>query len=286
MTRNDPTEPNGRLSAAILALVVIAALLAVVSYFFLDDRVVSWLVRDGVAWRRTAPVRAFALLGKSWLQIWLLLVCLCWPRKRARPVIAALCTIAVLALVVPTLKVAVHRTRPNATQATVVLEDPKDNQKTWYDKASFPSGDTSTACGIAAALGSFMGAPWIAALLAVGAGVGALRVVSLAHHPSDVLAGAAIGVLCAWWVARTVRVWPYPKRASLVVFRRLTMVGLVAIPLVILLSHNTQRSTLFVWAYALPIAVLYVLQKAVSRLRRPAERKAFRMWTDISPETE
>ena len=62
--------------------------------------------------------------------------------------------------------------------------------------ASFPSGHTVTACAAALSVGWF--APrWRWPLLAVAALVGISRVAVGAHYPSDVLAGAALGVASA-----------------------------------------------------------------------------------------
>lgn len=266
MIPNNRREPKTRRrEIAVIVLAAITGLLAVVSYFLFDERIVSWLVHDGTEWHRAAPVRAFALLGKTWLQIWLLLVWFC-AVGRARPVLAALGTIAVIAVVVPLLKFATHRTRPTETSQVVGLDDSGPNDKpTWYANGSFPSGDTATACGVAVSVGFLAAWPWMPALLAAGASVGLLRVVALAHYPSDALAGAAVGMLCAWLILRASRRWPLPDPVQPVVWRRAAAVGVVLIALPILLSHNTQRSMLFLTVYVLPITGLYVLQKIINR---------------------
>lgn len=273
MTQKNGSELNAiRHEVAVIVLVAIAGLLAAISYFAFDDRVTSWLAQDGAEWHRAAPVQAFALLGKTWLQIWLLLVWFCAAGARVRPVLVALSTMAVIAVVVPLLKLATHRTRPTETPAVVGYDNAcSSSRQSWYAGASFPSGDTATACGVAVSLGFFTAPPWMPVLLAAGAGVGLLRVASLAHYPSDAFAGAAIGMFCAWLVWRAMRRWPLPELAPPAVCRRVAAVGLILIALPILLSPNAQRSTLFLVAYVLPIAGLYALQKMALRLRRPVE---------------
>jgi len=67
--------------------------------------------------------------------------------------------------------------------------------------ASFPSGHTITAFTTASALGVF--APKIRIplyLLAIAVGIS--RLMLRAHYPSDVVAGAAIGMFSTWFVAR------------------------------------------------------------------------------------
>jgi undecaprenyl-diphosphatase len=68
------------------------------------------------------------------------------------------------------------------------------------DRYSFPSGHTLHAVAFAALLSAWY--PWAAGPLAVFATLVALSRVALGlHYPSDVLAGAAIGVASAAWLA-------------------------------------------------------------------------------------
>jgi membrane-associated phospholipid phosphatase len=64
------------------------------------------------------------------------------------------------------------------------------------DANSFPSGHAATAAGFAAALSwKYPRGRWLFVALAVAAA--AQRVASSAHYPSDVLFGAAVGLVCA-----------------------------------------------------------------------------------------
>ncbi|WP_165603698.1 phosphatase PAP2 family protein [Planctopirus hydrillae] len=64
---------------------------------------------------------------------------------------------------------------------------------------SFPSGHTATAFGLTVALSTLYrrGKTWFVILACL---VGVQRVQSLSHFPSDVLAGAAIGLLVGWLI--------------------------------------------------------------------------------------
>jgi undecaprenyl-diphosphatase len=67
--------------------------------------------------------------------------------------------------------------------------------------AGFPSGHATTAFAVAMALGFF--APrWRIALFAGAALVAGSRIMVGAHYPSDVIAGAALGLAGAWFVRR------------------------------------------------------------------------------------
>ncbi|MEI6478253.1 MAG: phosphatase PAP2 family protein [bacterium] len=70
------------------------------------------------------------------------------------------------------------------------------------DAASFPSGHTMLAFALAFSLvfSGYKKSGWCAVILAVLVGLG--RIFSGVHYPSDVLAGAVIGVAAAWWLHR------------------------------------------------------------------------------------
>ncbi|GAA5049621.1 phosphatase PAP2 family protein [Streptomyces similanensis] len=81
---------------------------------------------------------------------------------------------------------------------------PHDEVEDRPDSSSFPSGHTAAAVAFTAAVAP--GAPLAGALCAVPAGLVAVeRVQSGAHYPSDVAAGAVVGLACAWLVRRTPR---------------------------------------------------------------------------------
>ncbi|MEW5356261.1 phosphatase PAP2 family protein [Streptomyces sp. 16-176A] len=81
---------------------------------------------------------------------------------------------------------------------------PHDEVEDRPDSSSFPSGHTAAAVAFTAAVAP--AAPLAGALCAVPAGMVAVeRVQSGAHYPSDVAAGAVIGLACAWLVRRAPR---------------------------------------------------------------------------------
>jgi undecaprenyl-diphosphatase len=81
---------------------------------------------------------------------------------------------------------------------------PHDEVDDRPDSSSFPSGHTAAAVAFTAAVARTW--PLAGALCAIPAGVVAVeRVQSGAHYPSDVAAGAAIGLAAAWFVRRVPR---------------------------------------------------------------------------------
>ncbi|MFF9622769.1 phosphatase PAP2 family protein [Streptomyces griseosporeus] len=81
---------------------------------------------------------------------------------------------------------------------------PHDEVEDRPDSSSFPSGHTAAAVAFTAAVAPSW--PVAGAVCAVpAAAVGVQRVQSGAHYPSDVAAGAVIGLVCAWLTRRAPR---------------------------------------------------------------------------------
>ncbi len=196
MNRREQPERKSNLSRQAVwigaILLVIAA--ATASYLFVDSTVSGWLQNHPNTWYRNEWVNAFRQLGKAGVPIWLLLVWGCLT-DRWRPTAVTLAALILVSLSIAPLKAIVRRCRPSmvvaASQQSRSLQD-----IAWHEKVSFPSGDTATAFAVATTLSSFLGRLWAPALFAAAGAIGLLRVTGLAHYPSDVIAGALIGVLC------------------------------------------------------------------------------------------
>jgi undecaprenyl-diphosphatase len=101
-------------------------------------------------------------------------------------------TVAGAALVELLLKELTCRGRPTAADAGAFFSRFPCNA-TDYAHASFPSGHATTAFALAALLALWY-PRWAAGFLALAGLIGLSRVVLGAHFPSDVLAGAALGM--------------------------------------------------------------------------------------------
>jgi undecaprenyl-diphosphatase len=119
------------------------------------------------------------------------------PRRR-RWVWAAAIAIAIASLATHGLKIAVGRLRPEARAGVLAFTPPwarffEDRRK------SFPSGHASAAFSLAAVLAhAYPRARSGFYLLATGCGM--VRVADARHFPTDVYAGALLGIATAWWV--------------------------------------------------------------------------------------
>jgi membrane-associated phospholipid phosphatase len=118
----------------------------------------------------------------------------------ARSAAWALLAFAVSGIAAGIVKAVVGRARPWVVPA---------HARDWHDHfrgdyQSFPSGDSTTAFAIALTLGSFFPSLRVP-LLIIACIVAACRVIVGAHHVSDVVAGAALGIATAQAVTRFAR---------------------------------------------------------------------------------
>jgi membrane-associated phospholipid phosphatase len=176
-------------------------------------------------------------------------------------------------LIVPSTKFVTHRTRPSEAQKILASGHADTSPNVWYDHASFPSGDTASACAVAASIGCSSALPWMPVFLTLAGGVGFLRVVACAHYPSDVFAGAAVGLFCVWLALQITRRWSLLEWAPLQTLRRIAVAGAIVITLWILLCEKARTSDLFLKAYVLPLAVLCVWTSVPPWLKRRKQRQ-------------
>jgi undecaprenyl-diphosphatase len=132
---------------------------------------------------------------------------LLWHRARWRAAVLLAISGALSGVAVHILKWSVGRQRPAVGVEHAHTINPFAgglegliNQK----NLSFPSGDTALAFATAACLGLWFGR-WRLAFFAWAAIVGAQRILTNSHYPSEVLAAAGLGVVCvpaARWLYR------------------------------------------------------------------------------------
>jgi undecaprenyl-diphosphatase len=189
----------------------------IVLMYALDATEIAWMPPRGTAW--LWPVRILTDFGKSTYVLWslaaiLLVIALLFPRARgtARSVLIGFGTrilFIFFAVLLPVLmgeiiKDIVGRGRPFVGGQANAFNFSHFAGTEAY--ASFPSGHATTAFALAFAVSTVW--PHLRSVMLVYAVlIGASRLVLLAHHPSDVVAGALIGVIGAmlvryWFAAR------------------------------------------------------------------------------------
>lgn len=200
-----------------LWLTVSIGVAIIVLMYALDATEIGWMPPRGTAW--LWPVRILTDFGKSRYVLWalaaiLLVITLVFPRARgtARALLIAFGSrilfifFAVLlpVLMGEVLKDAVGRGRPFVGGQADAFNFSHFSGSEAY--ASFPSGHATTAFALAFAVSALW--PHLRSVMLVYAvTIAATRLVLLAHHASDVVAGALLGVIGAmlvryWFAAR------------------------------------------------------------------------------------
>lgn len=247
-----------RSDLAILIAIVVLGLVAAFSYFFLDARIISSLCQGPNNWHNNYWVEAFKYLGKTWVPIWLLLLWF-YVSGRLRPALIGLLALLLVAPTVNSVKIAVRRPRPRD-----VIEAQQQGQEingllhSW----SFPSGDTASVFAVATALAAFVGWYLIPVFFTIAAGVGFLRVAVLAHYPSDVFAGAAVGIFCGWLASQITQRWLSLESPRFNWCRGTAVWGIILIPLSIGLLEGLGQLLIFLKISGVLTAGIYLIAKA------------------------
>ena len=242
-----PISPRRRWAFLAGVLILLAGSLA--SWIGFDQRAISCVVQGRIDPDSNLWVESFTLLGKAWLQIWLLLIWFLVSRRR-REVLAGILALILIATSVDPLKLIVGRVRP---YSLVKAQEASRTELPRELHSSFPSGDTASAFGVAQAVAPAQGWAVRLALLGAGALVGGLRVTALAHYPSDVLAGAAIGLLAGWLAIRLIDRWGHADRAM--PFEGwLVWGGIIGLPVGMGISEGADGFLLFLKTYGVLVS--------------------------------
>jgi undecaprenyl-diphosphatase len=266
---------------AVLVPVMALSLAAVFSFFLLDEYVFSTLRQQTPTWHSNEWVEAFKLLGKTWVPIWLILLWFCFT-GRLRLTLIGLLALLLVAPTVNSLKILVRRPRPrDVIKAELTQQEVNGLLHSW----SFPSGDTASVFAVATALVPFVGWYLTPVFFAVAAGVGFLRVVVLAHYPSDVCGGAAVGIFCGWLALQITRRWPSLQSHRFDWCRGAAVSAVILIPILFGLYKGLDQLLIFLKTYGLLTAAIYIIVKAGTWSKRLWGRHA-RLTAEDAENTE
>jgi undecaprenyl-diphosphatase len=247
-----------------LILIAVCGLFSIWSYFYLDQRVFTSLSKTPVNWDSNSLAQAIICLGKVWLPIWLLLV---WfiKTKKQQPVLIAFIALIMALLIVTSLKYSIHRPRPrDAVKAAQTIAD----KKHYLYKASFPSGDTASVFTVATVVAFFVSRRWTVLFLTTSAAVGLLRITKMAHYPSDVFAGAGIGILAGWLAMQLDRRWSRLKLPQFNLTHSAAISAAIIIPLVIGISGGLDKLLFFLETYGLLALFVFLASKIINRRKK------------------
>jgi membrane-associated phospholipid phosphatase len=196
--------------------VILLCLAACVTYASCDGQVAQWCDKNTNRWCHGLLPRFLRQFGKPFLPF-ALLVGWATVTRRWRAAMIVVLAVVLMAVSVGGAKYAVRRPRPG--EMIKAVAGMKSEEKGFFQSWSFPSGDTAQAFAMAVALAPFIGVPWRLGVFAMACVVGVLRVLGNFHYPSDVLVGAAAGIVCGWltlvtaerWLSRAPPKW-WPRR--------------------------------------------------------------------------
>jgi undecaprenyl-diphosphatase len=248
------TAETGKTNRGTVAVFLLTGLLlaaTAVCYFFVDERVFSYLRNNPQTWHRDHWAQALKQLGRGYSLIWLLLAWV-WVTGKHKTVIVCLLSLLITLAAVTVIKETVRRPRP---RDAITMETKAGDEKDIYRSWSFPSGDTASVFAAGVVLAFAVRWP-VAVLFAVCcSGVAILRVVALAHYPSDVLGGAATGILCGWSAISIRNLYPGIENIFKRRERMLSFIGVILIPILIWRLQGLDKLIILLEFYV-PIALI------------------------------
>ncbi len=251
---------NHLIPAAVAAL----GLAAILCYFFADERVFSWLTQQPHGWYKNRGLAAFEHFGKVWALIWLLALGGLIVRQPKPVLVGLLALLIMTAIVLPT-KSIIKRPRPrDVVKEQSATETKKHITHSW----SFPSGDAAAAFAAAAAVIPFVSLGWSPLMLIAAAGIAILRVIVMAHYPSDVCAGAAAGIFAGWLALYIARRWILPESFNPYWFDAVAVIAVVVMPVCIGIFGGLWRLIDFLSIAAILVVGVFLITKVCVRLRQ------------------
>ncbi len=251
-----------QINLTILISIAILSLAALLSFFSIDERVFSWLCNHPDSWLRSNWLRVLKGFGRAWLPVWLLFSWICAAKHRQQPALVGLLALIMVSPMVTSLKVLVHRPRPTeiieASMNTDGAGTEKNNYKWWSDNLSFPSGDVAVVFATATALAPFVRWPLVLLFFTTAGIVSIKRVTALAHYPSDIFAGAVIGIFSAWLALQIIVRW-----LSQFKFRRgHAAAGVIIVPIAFGIVEGTDKLLFWLKTYSVLVAVIFLIANA------------------------
>ncbi len=215
MASNPHEHKAGRASIPILTVMVMLAAGIISSFFFQWERSVLEAVQPfGDTPAGALFVQAAKYLGNGSYQAVpaAILLFIAWKKQNTRlfnHMTAALCAVAASGIVANILKFVIGKARPGEKLGNwhMIPFSPAN------DFHSFPSGHTTTSFAMAWVLSTFY--PRLAPLFfGTAALIGFGRVAGESHFPSDVMAGAFLGITIGWLTIKYYRNRLAPSHAE------------------------------------------------------------------------
>jgi protein-S-isoprenylcysteine O-methyltransferase Ste14/membrane-associated phospholipid phosphatase len=252
--------------SAVFTIIGVLTAGMVICFLFVDEPVFSWLRHNASNFKNNIFEEAFEQLGKVFAVIWLLLLWV-WLTGKHKTVLIGLLAMIITIPAVWAIKTTVNRTRPrNAIKSEQKIEKQKPP-----DGSSFPSGDTASVFAIGTVLAFSARRRWVIGIAAGCTAIGVLRVLDLAHYPSDVFAGAALGIFCGWAAIRIRNKNPRIENIFAGYEQMLAFVGIFSIPVLVWLFQGHVKLSILL-AFYTPVAIIISLATWILNKRGETEQ--------------
>ncbi len=253
---------------SIFIIIGILVTATIISLLFADKPVFNFLRQKPFSFHDNIFEIAFEQLGKVYAVVWLFLFWVWITGKHKTVLIGLLALLITIPAILP-VKAAVRRTRPSEV---IKLETQNKNNYVSYKNYSFPSGDTASVFAVGTVLAVSATWPVIIGIAISCGAVGFLRVLDFAHYPSDVLAGAAIGIFCGLAALRIIG--KHKKLENILAGKEqaLSLVGIFAIPLLSWLFQGPAKFDILLIFYTPAAAAIYLYgwsQKIKGKIQNP-----------------
>lgn len=272
---------SNRFDLTIFVSIIVLSIGALFSYFFIDDRVISWISSNHKDLDSFTGAKLIKLLGKIYVPLWLLFL---WGflKNRLQLVLAgSLSMLLALAIVGPA-KILTHRERPREfLKHSQIVQESQGNKTALQNLLSapaygrfdiqnfrearyqsFPSGDTATVFAPAVTVVPFVSALSLPILFILAGMVGSLTVAGLSHYPSDIFAGAAVGIFCGWLALQISSQWVSQNSLHITKWwRKVVLIGVVLIPLLNVFFGGLKYLLIFLASSAALAGCVYVTNK-------------------------
>jgi membrane-associated phospholipid phosphatase len=258
------TAETGKTNRETVVLLLLSGLLlvsAAVCFFAVDERVFSYLRENPQTWQKFRWAEAVKQLGRAYPLIWLLLAWV-WLTGKHKTVIVCLLALLITLAAVTVIKETVRRPRP---RDVITVQTKGSDAKGIYKSWSFPSGDTASVFAAAAVLAFVMPWPATLAFAICCCGVAILRVVVLAHYPSDAFGGAATGILSGWLAILTRNRYPEIVNVFNGRERIISFIGVLVIPVLIWCLQDRNKLIILLEFYV-PLVIIMVVVDRRQRL--------------------
>jgi len=241
---------------------------------YVDHAAFLDLDETGHKLRHNVWLAAFKQSGRTWAPLWII-TAIAWLWKRPKVIVSAATALLLVGVTVTALKLMVQRPRPGHISEELRSRTVAKR----FSRSSFPSGDAASAFAMAVVAITVVGSRWRVLPYLVAAVTGLLRAIMFFHYPSDVIAGAMLGLLCGWLSLRIAAnvctrappSWSSWKRRPTWLFWTIVLIPIA--PTTVEAFARDYEFVYFLTVFGPFIAVLLLLRHARTWLRRLAGRR-------------